>query len=265
MGLVRLTSENWAQYGKDVMAIEADAEYPLGQDSFRIDHGANYFAFFERLGRLYYYGWIEAGKVVGVAAGILREWKTDSGKQRAWYLCDLKVHPEYRGQHIPLRMLSAAFPLNYLRCTRGYAISMDPANGRTNRIALLLRRFRWLRFVPSEQIQLWSLSYEEMERALPVLRQHRGPLSFLSLRGIKDIVLKSTKKPMPLLHAQFGPFAANGVATPEPGAVHMFCAPRADAMATELMQMGFSPSASATVISHRMSAESWCNVLTSEI
>jgi hypothetical protein len=77
-------------------------------------------------------------------------------------------------------------------------------------------------------------------------------------------VLASTGAPMPLLHAQFGPAAERGGASePQAGSVHMFCAPETDPLHTELL--GVAPSASATVIHHRMGASDWKFVLTSDI
>ena len=266
MSLVQITRANWNQYQSDIDAIEAGAEYPLGNDFFRIDHGNDYFSFFERLGEVYYYGWLENGKVVAVAAGVLRNLAIEGSKKRAWYFCDLKVHPAFRGQRISLRLFAKAFPINYLRCRRGYAISMDPGDGRANQIANLLLRFRWLRFSPPAKLLIWSLNREEIARAIPAIQKHRGPVSFLSLRGIKDIVLRSTEKPMLLLHVQFGPMGAIGTAHPLDGATHMFCAPEKDPLASEIQnELKLKPSASATIISHRMKNDDWRWVLTSDI
>lgn len=266
MGLIRVTSDNWNRFKLDIDKIEAGAEYPLGTDFFHIDHGSNYFSFFERLGDLHYYAWLEKGKAVAVAAGIIRTLVIDDAKTRSWYLCDLKVHPDYRGKHIPLRLLTRALPLNYLRCPRGYAISMDPSNGSTNRTVKLLEQFHWIRFGSAAKLLIWSLNFQDMAKVIPVLERHRGPTSFLSLRGTKDIVLKSTGQAMNLLHAQFGPAAVAGSANREEGAVHMFCAPAQDPLAVEIINsLNITPSASAIIVSHRMEGHDWRWVLTSDI
>lgn len=264
MGLVSISRKNWPRFQAGAAAIEATATYPLGDDFFTIDHGANYFTFFERLGQVQYYVWQEQSRVAAVAAGVLRSVPKGRSTASAWYLCDLKVHPDFRRQRIPLRLLARAFPFNYLRCPRGYAISMDPAQG-PNRTAQLLARFRWLRFVNAGQLLLWSLDAPAMRRALPVLEQHRGPVEFLSLGGIKNIVLRSTGQPLRLLHAQFGPLAARGNAEIEDQAVHMFCTVKGDSLSQTMTDMGFTPTASATIISHRMSECDWTWILTSDI
>lgn len=265
MSLVRLDHSNWSAYKADIDSIEAGSEYPLGNDFFKISHGANYLSFFERLGDVYYYGWFENRKVVAVAAGILRNLVIDGVHKRAWYLCDLKVHPGHRGRHIPLRLLSRAFPLNYLRCPRGYAISMNPTDGVRNRTTNLLARFRWLRFRPNEKLLIWSLDRLGIERAIPIIQKHRGQASFLSLSGIKDIVLRSTDKPMPLLHVQFGPMGSKGTLETKEGVTYMFCSPELDSLSSDIQTAGLKPSASATIISHRMKTIDWNWVLTSEI
>ncbi len=266
MGLLRLSASTWTIHKMDIQAIEKEAEYPIGHDFFRIDHGTNYFSFFERLGSLQYYGWIEDQKIVAVAAAVLRKLETSGQYSKAWYLCDLKVHPKYRGRQIPLRLLAKALPMNYLRCQRGYAISMNAEGERSNRVAKLLARFRWLRFSETAKILIWSMNASEIERALPLIRIHRGPVTFLSLGGIKDLVLRSTGLPLDLVHVQFGPMGVRGETQPLDGFVHMFCAPENDELALEIkMKLNMSPTATATVISHRMMKSDWRWVLTSDI
>ena len=62
---------------------------------------------------------------------------------------------------------------------------------------------------------MYSLNQEEMNEHAPVVEKHRGPLSYMTLHGIKDIVLQSTGKPMDLAHVQFGPCAEQGKAEPQ--------------------------------------------------
>lgn len=244
-----------------VAALEASARYPLGADRFRIDHGRDYFAFFDRLGELAYYVAADEGEVLAVGCGVIRELP---GLGPAWYVGDLKVRPDRRGEHVPLRMLTAAFPAEYPRCRRGYGISMNPPEGE-NRVLRIFRRFPMIPIVHAATLGFFSLAAEAMRTAEPVVRRHRGALSYLSLRGIKDLVLESTGAPLPLLHVQHGPLAAPGHAEPVDGAVHMLCAPVGDPVCQALVQLGHPVSATATVITHRMDGYDWRQVLTSEI
>lgn len=258
---VKITPKLRAEFGPRIAELEKSASYPLGNDRFRIDHGADYFAFFDRLGDLHYYTAVVGDRVVAVGAGIVR-----SRPERMWYLCDLKVHPDFRGRHLPLRMLSHAFLPNYLRCRRGYAISMNTTRPdgtpAPNRIAKMLGRFRWAPIAKGPLLWVYSLGAEAMRSAAPVLERRRGPLSYLSLGGVKDLVLESTGAPMPLLHVQFGPCAAPGAPEPKDGHTHMFCVPDGDPLAAEL---DVRPDASATIVHHRLPDLDWSFVLTSDV
>ncbi len=261
MGLVRVTDGNRSKFLPLILELESEAEYPLGNDFFKIDHGQDYFKFFHRLGSTYYYAWVEGEQVAAVAAGVLR-----NVPFKAWYLSDLKVQKKFRGQRIPLRMLSRAFLSNYLRCQRGYAISMNAPGDKSNRVARLLEHFRWAPLKVSSQLLLWSLSEDEIKSLIPILVKHRGPVGFLSLKGIKDIVLKSTHQPMPLVHVQFGPLADQKASRETvAGGVHMFCSPAGDPLNQEILAKGFAPSSTASVIAHRMKQNDWSWILTSDI
>ena len=91
----RLTFQERQLFQPGIVAIEKIATYPLGDDFFKIDHGVDYFAFFDRLGKLNYYIMCDGEHVAAVGAGVLRQVPYLQGKspQEAWYLCDLKVHP----------------------------------------------------------------------------------------------------------------------------------------------------------------------------
>jgi hypothetical protein len=261
--VVRITAKNQARYRDAIAALEAEAVYPLGADSFRIDHGADYFAFFRRLGELHYYVAVEDEEVLAVGAGVLR-----TEPERTWYLCDVKVRSRSRGRHLPLRMLSRVFLPNYLKCRRGYAVSMNSSDGSPNRIVRLMSRFRWAPTSVGTRLALFSLDEPGMRLAAPLVQRHRGAMTYLSLAGKKDIILSSTGRAMPLLHVQFGPAAAAAstcVLSPQAGAVHMFCTPEGDPLHQVLTLAGFQPSASATVIHHRMDRVDWGFILTSDI
>jgi hypothetical protein len=162
-------------------------------------------------------------------------------------------------------MLGRAFLLNYLRCPRGYGISMDPGDGRPNRLPDLLARFRRIKLAVAARLLFYSFDAEAMCRLRGVVESHRGPVSFLSLDGEKRLILESTGRPLPLLHIQHGPMAAPGDAEPRASHVHMLCAPEGDPLADDLHRLGQKPIATASVIQHRMRDWPWKLVLTSDI
>ncbi|MBM4365807.1 MAG: GNAT family N-acetyltransferase [Deltaproteobacteria bacterium] len=244
-----------------VAALEGSARYPLGADRFRIDHGRDYFAFFDRLGELAYYVAAEDGEVLAVGCGVIRELP---GLGPAWYVGDLKVRPDRRGEHIPLRMLAAAFPAEYPLCRRGYGISMNPPEGE-NRVLRIFRRFPVIPIHHAATLAFFSLSAAQMRAAAPVVHRHRGSLGYLSLRGVKDLVLDSTAAPLHLLHVQHGPLATPADDEPVEGAVHMLCTPLGDDLCRDMIAVGLPVTATATVIAHRMEGYDWRQVLTSDI
>lgn len=254
----RLSTGDLESWNERVAAMEGDVEYPLGPDWFHIDHGADYFAFFRRMGELAYFVALDGERLVGVVAAVRCQ------HPDAWYLCDLKVRPEDRGRPIAAR-LAAAFLAHCLAGTRrSFAISMNPAEGE-NRVVRLLLRLAGERAHVATQLNLYSLDAGAMHDFAPTLTRLRGPLSYLSLAGMKDIVLRSTGQPMPLLHAQFGPRAAVGIASPQADHAHMFCAPVGDALDHSAMSAGHAPTATATVVHADLDDTDWDFVLTSDI
>lgn len=273
MRFVRIARRDRPAFQARLAALEKLATYPLGTDTFQLDHGPDYFAFFDRLGDVLYLAALEGDDLAAVGCGMLRRVPLRQGERptRAWYAADLKVHPDHRGEHLPLKLVARNFVWNYLRCPRLYGITMNPPGGGENRIVRLAARWRWTPVGPGPLLQLWSLDADAMRRALPALERHRGPIRFRSLEGVKDLVLGSTGRRLPLLHAEWGPappaHATVGalVEGPRPDHVHMACAPEGDALAADLRALGFAPDATATIVHHRMGRSDWRFVLTSEI
>lgn len=259
---------------KQLHDLEKTITYPLGDDTFQIDHGADYFSFFKRMGEVQSYGIIDDGKLVAVGMGILRtvSFQKDEKARRAWYLCDLKVAPTHRGRHLPLRILRKAFLRCYIRCGRGYAVSMNtPQNEKKgdNRIVKLLARFPWAPSRLGGILNIYSCETEEMNRWQSIIEKHRGPISYLNLIGQKDLILKSTNRSLPLMHVQFGQnshvHGARLSPAPVKGFSHMFCAPAGDALSIELESLGLRTTATASIIHHRMTGCDWRFILTSDI
>lgn len=268
MRLLRLTRADLGRYQGELEALEQHSVYPLGDDAFRISHGADYFAFFERLGELTYYAMEHEGRLIGVGGGILQ--REEDGLPRRWYVADVKVHPDFRGQHVLVGMLTRGFWPCYLQCRRGYAIAMDPPDGRVPPAVRSLRHYSWLPRFGTELLglALFTAEQAEMEALLPLLRELRPGrrARFLSTTGIKDLVLESTKQPYPLLHISFSDRPAPRVyESPQPGHAHMWCLPRAHPLVARLAQRGVRPSATATVIKHRLPTLDGTTIDTSEI
>ena len=270
-----LSHEDRHLFQERICAKEKGVTYPLGADRFEIDHGSDYFAFFDRLGEAAYHVVLDEARVVAVGCIILRNVPRQAGRspERTWYLCDLKVDPSYRRRGIPWKLFKYGFPTKYPRCGRFYGVTMNPSDGSDNPVLRILDRFRLVPINVANTLLLYSLSAEEMSEVTPTLEAERGPVSYLSLAGVKDIVLQSDGQAMPLRHAQFGPCAqthsipgyGHHYSAPEPGCVHMFCTPADDALARSMQERGLAPSATATIFHHRMKRWDWRFILTSEI
>jgi hypothetical protein len=222
------------EWQSELEALEALATYPLGEDSFRISHGRDYFAFFERMGEVKMRALVDddapAGeRIVAMACGILRE-------KSHWYLCDAKVRPSHRGQRLLIKLVRDVFLPNYARAPRGYFVAMNPSDGRPPLSVRLTEHFKFIprALIDSLQLEIFS---SDFAAAPPDLR-------WISLAGVKDLVLSSTNAPMPLLHATR---SADG-GPPREGHVHMWCAPAGKD------KRGAAPMATATVVHHRMGA-----------
>jgi hypothetical protein len=267
MKFIQLSKNQRSDFQPGIVAIEKTVTYPFGDDFFKLDHGIDYFAFFDRLGEVYYYLALEDDVLAATGAGILRQIPYRKGEipSPAWYLCDLKVHPDFLRRRLSLRMIRQGIYPNILRCTNGYGISMNPGDGKPNRFVRLLQRFPLVKFRCSTILEIYTLDAATMYNIEPLLIEHRGPISYLSLQGIKDLRLESKAQAIPLLHLQWGSTSKKDVPSPMAGYKHMFCVPTDDELAKALSKMGIYPCASASVVSHGMDNSDWKFILTSDI
>jgi hypothetical protein len=250
-----------------VTALEEGITYPLGLDRFSLDHGSDYFAFFDRMGAVVTHGYSDGDDVVAIGTGVFRQGPRSKGGplEDYWYLCDLKVRRSHRGKRLPWKLFGLSVPRHYVRCGRGYGVTMNPGDGTLNPVVRLVSNFTLAPVSVGTQLLFFSLDARQVREAMDTIRSHRGHTTFRGLSGVKDLILESTGEPMPLLHAQFGPFADHGNAVPQEGFVHMLCSPQGDPLSNALLGHGFSVSATATVLHHRMQDWDWSFILTSDI
>jgi len=243
----RIANGEFESFGPRLAELERGVRYPLGDDHFEIDHGNDYFAFFRRLrggmGRppreddLRYYVAEESGELFGILAAVRRTYPTVEGARDAWYLCDLK-RSNRRGIAGVARPLLEAFKADsFLTERRAFGISMVRGDGSSP-----LTRFARNELVGPESVKtrlrIYRLDASGMRRVEPVLNRRFGAISYLSLFGVKDLVLKSSGQPLCLRHVQYGPFATPADPTPFEGAAHMFCLPENDRAVVEIEAAG---------------------------
>ena len=184
----------------------------------------------------------------------------------AWYLCDLKVAPERRGGGLARRLLAACARSCLGSGEPAFGVSMDPATG-PNRMLRTASRLvgAGASIAAGPRLGIWSLGYADWRRAESRLTAALGPVTFFDPAGTKDIVLESTGRPMPLLHAQHGPCARPGGVAARDGHVHMLCLPLDDPLATALGDLGIAVDATASVLQRGMAGFDWRQLLTSDI
>ncbi|MCB9598110.1 MAG: hypothetical protein H6719_35680 [Sandaracinaceae bacterium] len=267
MKLVRIDKADRPRYQARLAHFDEHWTYPYGEDRFRLDHGADYYAFFDRLGEVSAHAFVEGDEILGMGIAILRDVPFIAGERprKAWYLCGAKVHPDHRGQGLSFRAATSRFLSHYVRCGRAYGITMNPGDGRENGVVRHARRYRLASLHVAGVLGLFSLDEDAMRRLEDIVVQHRGPVSYLSLEGKKDLIMQSTQARLPLLHVQFGACATRGEAAPRPGHTHMFCALLEDPLVRAMAAEGVEPSATATIVAHRMTKCDWKFVLTSDI
>ena len=259
-----LNQKSKKEFNKGLQKVEKKMIYPYGSDSFRIDHGESYFAFFDRMGESIFHIATDKDEVVACGCGISRVVPKNGSLIKVWYLCDLKVDLEYRGRRLPSRLFRRNLIFNYLKCPRGYTISMNPKNEK-NRVVELLHKFPLIPARFATMLCFFELSMKEAKsveiEVSQILGQH---IKFLRLSGVKDIILKSTSKPMPLFHAQYGPMADPKATKIEVEGRYMFCTPKSSDL-YQLLSSKFNVVTTATVLSHRMDGFDWGFILSSDI
>lgn len=190
--LVKMDKNNRKELSVLIKNMEKDIFYPLGEDFFKIDHGEDYFAFFERLGELHYWCVFDKDKLIAVAAGVIRNFENN---KKSWYLCDLKVIKEYRGKGIPQFVFKRAFIYNLMnhRVFRAYAVSMNSEDKK----------------LPFHKIKRATLNLLKVKETLNIYNFNSNDIELVktfddfvltNTKGKKELILKSNKERMNLFH-----------------------------------------------------------------
>ena len=253
-------------YNKELKQLESIMEYPYGKDFFKIDHGKSYFSFFKRLGLPYFNIALYNEKVIACGCGIIRQIPYKNKMKKSWYICDLKVHPEFRGQGIPARLFKKKLIYHFLKCPRGYTISMDPLQG-PNKVVKMIEKFPLFPLKKISSLHFFEFSKNEvMTLKSDIENIINDTVSFKSLSGIKDIVLKSSNTPLPLLHAQYGSMADSSTSLQMPSeGRYMFCAVDHSDLHHFFLHRNFQPSAKASILAYNMKFFDWNFILSSDI
>lgn len=102
---------------------------------------------------------------------------------------------------------------------------------------------------------------EQLDSVGPLLRKYHGEFGYLSLLGIKDLVMTSTAQPLPLLHVVPSSQANTNL---DPSAYFMFCLTEHSPFFKELQHKGVQFSATASIISN-IEGSQWEFIMSNEI
>lgn len=113
MKILHLSSPPSSELGVALAEFEQSFLYPLGSNQkFRISHGQEYLPFFRAMGEVAllvaeHEGWV-LGTVVLVRRIVRIRSESVTREEPAYYLCDLKLRPEWRRTPLLSRLISAA-------------------------------------------------------------------------------------------------------------------------------------------------------------
>lgn len=251
-------------------------KYPLGNDSFSIDHGEDYFAFFKRLGKVHYIiiQDTKTKNIVGTACLILRKYTIYDYSNKTsklipiWYMCDLKISKEHRGRSLTsqlfLKLVHRFIPQSYY----GYLVSMDPHSQQMIHIMKNVNKFLPIKFRTCKLL-IYVVSKNTMQSIEKYFIYAFGQISYITLSGKKDLILESSGKPMSIYHLQHSTFASTNnnyqlAEIPDDSQI-MFCFPKSSPLEIIMNHLKITTEISATIISWAMNFFDWHQILTSDI
>lgn len=201
-----LKKTEFSAYSETLKQFESHFTYPLGEQSFKLVHGAknhSYFDFFSALGEPYYFVILDTlynenvgshEKIVGVGCAILREITQHNKTEKVWYLCDFKILPEYRKKGLLSGLVWRYFLKLYLKSNKFIAVNMSKKENNS-----LIQHAKHL--LPFFKIQTDSLFFYEWNYAMYMQNKHTLKTldcSLYSNQYSKDISINN--KIVPIYH-----------------------------------------------------------------
>jgi hypothetical protein len=265
---IEITEDKFDIYNINLKLFEISMrqKYSLGSDYFTIDHGKNYFRFFQRMG-LVKYLIIQSDQtklIVGTACTVLRS----HGKNVYWYLCDLKIEESHRGKGLTQKLFLHLVKSFITISCRGYLVSMDPDSKQIFHILNGVKSAIPFKLYATK-LFIYSVDVVTMKQIEKFFQYAFDKVAYLSLNGIKDLVLESTGQPMVLYHLQHSGNAdwQNSIPLDKvpPNATIMFCLPNLSPLKTVLDACNIDTNVTATIMHAGMSFMDWHSLLTSQI
>jgi hypothetical protein len=262
------------------------------QEDFIIEHGKDsekrYAGFFNTLGKPYFYiaeckktklvkknvkgneriFLREKGEIAAVICSVLRKFELDNGNTiKAWYICDLKVGENHRGEHLPTLLIKKG-AWRVLQCRRGFGICVDKPNGEMSQSAKMgVQHSLFSRSLQTTPFNQYVLNAKQVTDHFNDIKKEMGKeLAFISNEGIKDfqIVNKETGEShqQRLLHMKL---SSKEQGMPKLGCDHRISVLKGSPLDTVLEEKGFQPTLTARFISYRMKSFDFSQISSAEI
>lgn len=221
-----LRAHEIAPHVEALRALERDIAYPIadGADSFTIDHGPDYHRFFSSMGDARFLLTFDGDRLISVLSGAKRVATVRGVTKPSAYLADFKLAREYRGRGVSRKIIQWGFlrmlrDPEYLEWRVIYGAAMRGARGDVMRTVSGLHPGRLAR--PTARLLVYfadpyKLARVDASSCPPPPRAEDGvdlspsprflePPGVESTAGCKDLYLKSTNAPWPLVHLPLGP------------------------------------------------------------
>ncbi len=214
-------------------------------------------------------------EIAATGCCVLRTLKTRDGNSiKAWYICDLKVGKNHRGEHLPTSLIKKA-AWRFLQCRRGFGVCIDEPDGKMSKSARIgMQRSLFSGLLKATHFNQYRLSgkqvrdhHEDIRKVFCESRfmKEKEGLSFASNEGLKDDQLVDKKtgesKPMKLLHAKPGPIEQGEL---QEGYDHVFSAVKGTLLDTCLQKIA-KPSLTGRYISFGMKEVDFNQITSAEI
>lgn len=166
-------------YSHKLQEFEKEFTYPLGDKQFYISHGVNadYFSFFEQLGKPEFLILEDQNKVIGIVCLILRN---INGK-KTWYACDFKISKAYRGQKLYRKLMWKFFLPFYMKCQVLFGVNMsNPENNKLwKHTQSIFKAFS----IKVEPYYLYEFTTKDINDTI------LDSFSIITNNGLKDIII----------------------------------------------------------------------------
>lgn len=246
------------------MRFEKQFVYELGRIQYEVDHGEDYYAFFERMGQLVSYVAMDGEEIAALAVGVLREVELlkDESPKKVWFIADLKVAPNYRGQRLTHTLIRRAYIDNFAKAQKIYAISINKVDKEADHVTQFAPRLPLLPLKVSSTLFLYLCTYDEILKIEPVLKKELGLVGYVDIMDRKKLISKG--EAIPVLHACYQP-GQGPVLKAHKDFMHMFCIPEENALNNKILSLGVNPMATAAALYYGGGTCDWKFVISDEI